>query len=124
MSVQQIRLNINEFLNNIENEDELQACYVKIVTFVEKIKKKRKKDKTTSHIPNKQNGLTVSHNVIEQANGIEDSKEKFLSHDLSFAFLANEIFKHSEPLSEAGEIAFEKAFKKSLKKQPTLPNRL
>ena len=124
MSVQQIRSNINELVNGIENEDELQACYVKIVTVVEKIKKKRKKTKTEIPTDDKPDVLSATKNGITQTNGVEDSKEKFLSHDLSFAFLANKIFKHSEPLSEAGEIVFEKAFKKSLKKQPTLPNRL
>ena len=124
MSVQQIRLNINEFLNNIENEDELQACYVKIVTFVEKIKKKRKKTKTEIPTDDKPDVLSATKNGITQTNGVEDSKEKFLSHDLSFVLLANEIFKHSEPLPEEAILAFDDALMESALKKPTLPNRL
>ena len=50
--------------------------------------------------------------------------ERSLSHDLSLVLLANELFKGTEPLPEKGEIAYEIAFKKSLKTQPTLLNRL
>lgn len=119
MSTQQIRLNINELVNSIKDEDKLKACYKFIVTIVKDDTKQTKPAKTKAVKPQ-----STSTNGIAKSNETEASKEKDMPHDLSLVFLANEIFKGSEPLPEAGEIAFEKAFKKSLKKEPTLPNRL
>jgi hypothetical protein len=57
-------------------------------------------------------------------NKIQAKRKKTQTHDLSLVVMANQILKGSEPLSEIGEIAFERAFSKSLKTVPTLPNRL
>ena len=121
MSTQQIRLNINELVNSIKDEDKLKACYKFIITVVKDDAKQLKPSKTKAV---KQKSTPA--NGVAKSNETDASKEKDMDmpHDLSLAFLANEIFKGNEPLPEAGEIAFEKAFKKSLKKQPTLPNRL
>lgn len=119
MSTQQIRLNINELVNSIKDEDKLKACYILIATIAKEDTKQLKQAKNKAVKPK-----VTPINGKSQANETDERNEKDMPHDLSLVFLANEVFKGSEPLTEAGEIAFEKAFKKSLKKQPTLPNRL
>jgi hypothetical protein len=61
---------------------------------------------------------------IKQSKPVLKKKKKTQIHDMSLVSLANDVFKGTEPLSEVGEIAFDRAFSKSLKTQPTLPNRL
>lgn len=118
MSAQQIKLNINDLVNRIEDEDKLQAFYDALAKIAKDYIKqpKNKAAKLTAEKENK----AASNPLMD----IEENKETGLQHDLSLVFLANDIFKGTETLSEAGEIAFEKAFKKSLKKEPSLPNRL
>ena len=130
MEVQQIKLNINKLVEGIQDETFLKACY----DAVEGIAKayRRVSGKQSSHNSRKKkqtNGLVqppVIEITTEQLHGDTQSavEEQILPHDLSLVLLANELFKGSEPLSEKGEIAFEIAFKKSLKTQSTLPNRL
>ena len=132
MSAQQIKLNIHTLVNSIEDESILDACY-EVLASVVKIATKQKsprvlKEETRPQsTPFSEEKSEVS-TVVLPKNGQEDAFdediEKVIPHDLSLVFLANELFKGSEPLPEVGEIAFEKAFRKSLKKEPSLPNRL
>jgi hypothetical protein len=142
MSVQEIKLNINDLVNRIEDEDKLQACYNAIATIAKdnktnvrelrtpkKINLQSSRFNTTQKVkqlrsPKKINTTPSRINDIEPIAETVKSQENVQPHDLSLAFLANDMFKDSETLSEIGEIAFEKAFKKSLKKEPSLPNRL
>jgi hypothetical protein len=123
MSAQQIKLNINDLVNRIEDEDKLQACYIVIATIAKDYKKQPKPKAAKPPVRKKKKATLSDINGIEPISTIVEGKENVLTHDLSLVFLANEIFKGSESLSEVGEIAFEKAFKKSLKKIPSLPNR-
>ena len=124
MSAQQIKLNINDLVNSIEDEDKLKACYIVIATIAKDYESQPKPKITKPHSskiettsPNHINNIDTSAKTVE-------SQEPIVPHDLSLVFLANDLFKGAEPLSESGEIAFEKAFKKSLKKESSLPNRL
>jgi hypothetical protein len=131
MSAQQIKLNINTLVNSIEDESILDACY----EVLDRIVKIAKKSRNTIVLKEETGGQSMpfiqdNNKVSETLNGkneaekaLDEVVEKVIPHDLSLVFLANEIFKGSEPLLEVGEIAFEKAFKKSLKTTPTLPNR-
>ena len=130
MEAQQIKLNINQLVEGIHDETFLTACY----EAVEGIAKayRRVSGKQSSHNRRKTeqpNGLIqppVKEKTMEQVPVDTQTTvgEQVLPHDLSLVLLANEMFKGSESLSEKGEIAFELAFKKSLKTQSTLPNRL
>ena len=122
MSAQQIKLNINDLVNRIEDEDKLQACYIVLATIANDNKKQPKPKAAQSPIPKQKKTAPSRIKNIEPI--AESSQNNVVSHDLSLVFLANDIFKGAEPLSEVGEIAFEKAFKKSLKKESSLPNRL
>ena len=132
MSAQQIKLNIHTLVNSIEDESILDACY-EVLASVVKIATKQghsnglKEETIPQSTPFSEEKSEVS-TVVLPKNGQEDAFdediEKVIPHDLSLVFLANELFKGSEPLPEVGEIAFEKAFRKSLKKEPSLPNRL
>lgn len=132
MSAQQIKLNINTLVNSIEDESVLDACYEVLARLVKLAKKPKnstvlKEETKMLSMPFVEENNKVSETLIdkkEQAEILDDISEKAIPHDLSIVFLANEIFKGSEPLIEIGEIAFEKAFRKSLKTTPTLPNRL
>ena len=132
MSAQQIKLNIHTLVNSIEDESILDACYDVLSSFVKIATKQKnsnglKQEITPQSTPFVEEKSEISEVVISK-NGQEDAFdediEKVIPHDLSLVFLANELFKGSEPLPEVGEIAFEKAFKKSLKKESSLPNRL
>jgi hypothetical protein len=124
MSVQQIKMNINDLVNRIEDEDKLQACYLVIATIAQD-DKEQPKPKTAKPRTSKKNKTLPSHiNGVDSIAETAKSQEPVVPHDLSLVFLANDVFKGAEPLSEAGEIAFDKAFKKSLKKESSLPNRL
>jgi hypothetical protein len=130
MSAQQIKLNINTLVNSIEDESILDACYEVLDRIVKIAKKSRntivlKEETGGQSMPFVENDK-VSDTLIpknDEEKVSDEAVEKVIPHDLSLVFLANEIFKGSEPLLEVGEIAFEKAFKKSLKTTPTLPNR-
>ena len=120
MSAHQIKSNITNIVNHIEDENELKACFDALRIIV----KGNKRQPTTvikANKPQIEKKNTATPSSIRVKIKLKKSIE---SHDLSLAFLANELFKGNESLSEAGEIAFEKAFKKSLKKEPSLPNRL
>ena len=130
MEAQQIKLNINELMEGIHDEAFLKACYEAVEGIA----------KAYRRISGKRNGIPrpqteQTHEVvplsvfeIKTESLSTDTQsvmgEQILPHDLSLVLLANELFKGSEPLSEEGEMAFEMAFKKSLKTQPTLSNRL
>lgn len=124
MSAQQIKLNINDLVNRMEDEDKLQACYLVIDTIAKDDKKPPKSKAVKSGTAKKSKVITIAKNEVKSVSETVDVEEKNLPHDLSLVFLANDIFRGSEPLEEVGEIAFEKAFRKSLKTMPTLPNRL
>ncbi len=131
MSVQEIKSNIHELVNDINDEDKLQAFYIIITSMTKEVKqppkqskKKALKAKEGQNSSKKSNDLAKPLVNKEQKEDTHKWEERAIPHDLSLVFLANEIFKGSQPLPEEGEIAFERAFKKSLKKEPTLPNRL
>jgi hypothetical protein len=121
MSAQQIKLNINDLVNRIEDEDKLKACFVVLATIAND--NKQPKSKATKPRISKKNKVP-SIVKVDAEETIIGHQDKVQPHDLSLVLLANDLFKGTESLSEAGEIAFEKAFKKSLKKEPSLPNRL
>jgi len=122
MEAQQIRLNINELVNGIQDEALLNACY----EAVEGIAKAywRIAEQSNGTAPEKKAPPKTAPRKNASTVAAVGQEETPFPHDLSLVILANEIFKGSEPLPEAGEVAFERAFKKSLKTHPTLPNRL
>ncbi|TAK47731.1 MAG: hypothetical protein EPO28_01785 [Saprospiraceae bacterium] len=125
MEAQQIRLHINELVNGIEDEAFLKACH-EAVEGIAKAYRRVAGKSNGAKSPAKTTRKTDAPAVPASGeSGMEANAEaeKPLPHDLSLVFLANEVFKGSEPLPEEGEIAFEWAFKKSLKTQPALPNR-
>jgi hypothetical protein len=116
MSAHQIKSEITEIVSHIEDENELKAC----LTFVKGYR--RQSMPVTKVIKTSTNkGKTTTPKSVRFTVKL---KKNVVPHDLSLVLLANDLFKGSESLSETGEIAFEKAFKKSLKKEPSLPNRL
>lgn len=118
MSAQQIKLNINDLVNRMEDEDKLQACYVVIATISEDDKKQPKTKAEKPSIEKKNKKKASLEKVIEP------SYEAATPHDLSFVFLANEFLKDSESLPEEAILAFDDALMASALKTPTLPNRL
>jgi hypothetical protein len=132
MSAQQIKLNINTLVNSIEDESILDACYEALASLVKIARKSRnpivlKEETRTQSMHFVEENNKVSETLIrkkEEKEALDEVVEKVIPHDLSLVFLANALFKGTEPLPEVGEIAFEKAFKKSLKKVSSLPNRL
>ena len=131
MSAQQIKLNINALVNSIEDESVLDACY-NVLSSVVKIAKKQanangfKQEILPQSMPFGEEKSAIPEAVVsenETEKNADEYVEKVIPHDLSLVFLANELFKGAEPLLEVGEIAFERAFKKSLKREPSLPNR-
>jgi hypothetical protein len=121
MGVQQIRMNIHDLANDIEDEALLNACFEAMKGIAQ----------AYSKLPVRANGKKSKRNSTSKtlaakkpAMKKESADERPLPHDFSFVVLANEVLKGSEPLPETGEIAFERAFRKSLKTEPTLPNRL
>jgi hypothetical protein len=122
MSAQQIKSNINDLVNRIEDEDKLKACYLVLATVANNDKKLPLTKAAKPRIAKK--NIATSSRRISVTKVAVNHQKHVQSHDLSLVLLANDLFKGSESLSEIGEIAFERAFKKSLKKEPSLPNRL
>ncbi len=118
MSAQQIKLNINDLVNRIEDEDKLQAFYDALAK-IAKDYIKQPKNKTAKLTAEKEN-KAASNPLMD----IEENKETGLQHDLSLVFLANDIFKNSQTLPEEAILAFDDALIESALKIPTLPNRL
>jgi hypothetical protein len=125
MSAQQIKLNINDLVNRIEDEDRLQACYIVIATIAKDYEKllKPKTAKLRTAKKSKATPSPVSNEVGQVAETV-GRIEKVLPHDLSLVFLANELFKNSQTLPEEAILAFDDALSASALKIPTLPNRL
>ena len=124
MSAQQIKLNINDLVNRIEDEDKLQACYIVIATIAKEYKK-QPKPKAAKPQTRKKNKAVANHiNGVEPVTKTAMSQETVLPHDLSLVFLANGIFKDSKSLPEEAILAFDDALLASALKTPTLPNRL
>jgi hypothetical protein len=125
MSAQQIKLNINDLVNRIEDEDRLQACYIVIAT-IAKDYEKQPKPKAAKPRTVKKTKATLSpiNDGVEPFAETGGRVEKVLPHDLSLVFLANELFKNSQPLPEEAILAFDDALSASALKIPTLPNRL
>ncbi len=114
MSAQQIKLNINDLVNQIEDENKLQACFTVLVSIANDTKKEAKRKATKPRLA-KKNKATTSQ--IKQVNDR-------VPHDLSLVLLANDLFKGSKTLSEEENLAFDDVLKASALKIPTLPNRL
>jgi hypothetical protein len=120
MSAQQIKLNINDLVNGIDDEDKLQACYIVIATIANNDKKQPKPKAVKPRASKKDKPPPSLINSVETV----VSQENVVSHDLSFVFLANDIFKNSQSLPEEAILAFDDALMASALKIPTLPNRL
>ena len=116
MLVHKIKSKITDIVSHIEDEDELKAC----LTFVKGYRRQSMLTTKIIKTPTNKEKTTTPKSVRFTVR----LKKNVVPHDLSLVLLANDLFKGTESLSEAGEIAFEKAFKKSLKKEPSLPNRL
>lgn len=122
MSAQQIKSNINDLVSHIEDEGKLQACYIVLSTIANNDEKLPK----TKAV----NGAMVKESIKMPSKSVEPTaiaveyQEDAQPHDLSLVLLANHVFKNSQPLSEAGILAFDDALQASLLKVPTLPNRL
>ena len=116
MLVHQIKSKINDIVNHIEDENELKAC----LTFVKGYKRQSMAVTKIIKTPTNKEKITTPKLVRLTVK----PKKNALPHDLSLVLLANDLFKGSKPLSEAGNLAFDDALKASLKKIPTLPNRL
>jgi hypothetical protein len=125
MSAQQIKLNINDLVNRIEDEDRLQACYIVIATIAKDYEKLPKPKTAKPRIAKKNKAMpSPTNNGVEPVVETVSKVEKVLAHDLSLVFLANELFKNSQTLPEEAVLAFDDALSASALKIPTLPNRL
>lgn len=131
MEAQQIRLNINELVNGIQDEAFLNACfetleamtnaYLKVVGNTNGVAPNRKvKPKAASSTKEPLSSPVIGKTAGKTARETEENSQP---HDLSLVVLANEVFKGSEPAPPEASIAFRKALIKSASKQPTLPNR-
>ena len=122
-----IKSNINQLVEGIHDETFLTACYEAVEGIAKAYRRISVKD-INKHQTAQTNGFATT--ALEKTTETRATDtpsaegEQSLPHDLSLVLLANELFKGSESLPEKGEIAYEIAFKKSLKTQPTLPNRL
>ena len=128
MEAQQIKFNINQLVEGIHDETFLTACYEAVQGIAKAYRRvsvkginKQQKEQIDVFVPPILEKMTAPSFVTDTQSA---EGERSLSHDLSLVLWANELFKGSEPLPEKGEIAYEIAFKKSLKTQPTLLNRL
>lgn len=126
MEAQQIRLNINELVNGIQDEAVLKAIYEAmegIAKAYRRVAEQSNGAETPTQAAPKREPLAVPAN--EQASFQTSAEaEKPMPHDLSLVLLANQIFKGSEPCTPEMSEAFDRALKKSAKKIPTLPGRL
>jgi hypothetical protein len=122
MSAQQIKLTINDLVNRIEDEDKLQACFVVLATIANDDKKQHKPKAVKPRVSKKNKVTLSSLNGTEQAT--VRHQENVVPHDLSLVLLANDLFKNSQALPEAGILAFDDVLRASALKIPTLPNRL
>ena len=129
MEAQQIRLNINELVNGIQDEAFLNACYEAVAGIV----------KAYRQINGRPNGASLEQKAAAKSALVKEvpppvvpeqpavltaiEAEKPMPHDLSLVFLANELFKGSEPAPPEASIAFRQALLDSATKTPTLPNR-
>ena len=126
MEAQQIRLHINELVNGIEDEAFLKACH----EAVEGIAKayRRVAGKSNGAKPPAKTARKTDAPAVPSGGepGMEANAEaeKPLPHDLSLVFLANEVFKGSEPAPPEASVAFRRALLKSASKLPTLQNPL
>lgn len=124
MSAQQIKLNINELVNRIEDEEKLQACYFVIATIAKEYKKQPKPKAAKPRISKKDKAAPSRVDGMNSPTETISSQETDLPHDLSLVFLANDIFKNSQTLPEEAILAFDDALMASALTIPTLPNRL
>lgn len=130
MSAQQIKLNIHTLVNSIEDESILDACYDVLSSVVKIATKQRNSNGLKQEImpqstlfveeKSKVSEVTTSKNGIEKA--LDEGIEKVIPHDLSLVFLANQLFKGSEPIPIEGAIAFKKALLKSATTKPIFTN--
>ncbi len=130
MEAQQIRLNINELVNGIHDEAFLSACFQAVEGIAKAYQRvagstngiapaKKAKPKAA---PTKETPVAPLIEKTAEQPSLE-ANEKSLPHDLSLVFLANEIFKGSEPAPPEASLAFRRALLKSATYEPTLPNR-
>lgn len=130
MGAQQIKLNINELMEDIDDEASLKACYEAVEGIAKAYRRiSGKRDGFEKAQAQQMPEAVLSPALETKPESLSETTQSVmekpvLSHDLSLVMLSNELFKGSEPLSEEGEMAFEMAFKKSLKTKPTLSNRL
>lgn len=122
MSAQQIKSNINDLVNRIEDEDKLQAYYTILVTIANNDEKQPKPKADNGDTPEK--SKVVSNQSVEPIAETTKHQENTQPHDLSLVLLANHLFKNSQPLPEAAILAFDDVLSASALKIPTLPNRL
>lgn len=134
MSAQQIKYNITELVNGIEDEflldmfyralDGMSKAYQQGISISNSKSRISKRSKTVQKADLRETVVTT---VFEQKTTAEEAEyipEKVIPHDLSLVFLANELFKDSKPLPEEAILAFNDALMASALKTPTLPNRL
>ena len=127
MEAQQIKFNIHQLVEGIHDETFLTACY-EAVEGIAKAYHRISVNGINKHQTAQTNGFappTLEKTAETLASDTPSAEgEQLLPHDLSLVLLANGLFKGSEPLPPEASIAFRRAFEKSLKTQPTLPNRL
>jgi hypothetical protein len=112
-------------VNRIEDEDRLQACYIVIATIAKDYEKQPKPKAAKPRTAKKTKAtLSLINDGVEPVAETGGRVEKVLPHDLNLVFLANELFKNSQPLPEEAILAFDDALRASALKIPTLPNRL
>jgi hypothetical protein len=120
MEVQQIRLNINELVNNIQDEALLSACYQAVEGIANA--KSRVNTRSNGLVLKKKNRIKTSSR--RKGSAILELTEKPIQHDLSLVLLSNNIFKNSMPSPNEAIIAFNDALLETALRIPTLPNRL
>ena len=126
MEAQQIKLNINELMEDIHDEVFLKACYEAVEGIA----------KAYRRISGKRNGIRIPQTeetdkvlaspVLEikteslSADTESVVGEQMLPHDLSLVLLSNELFKGSEPIAPEASIAFRRALLKTSSAEPIL----
>ena len=126
MEAQQIRLHINELVKGIEDEDFLKACHEAVEGIAKAYRRVAGKSngaKSPAKTARKKNAPAVPSGG-ESGMEANAEAEKPQPHDLSLVFLANEVFKGSEPAPPEASVAFRRALLKSASKLPTLQNPL
>ena len=137
MEAKQIKQEITRLVEDIDNEDFLQACFDAVEGIAKAYHRMADAVPTGASEPEmagirRWRSKTASvefteddarHFRLDEVQLEEIGEEQIKPYDLSFVLMANEVMKGSEPLPGEAAQAFGDALLASALKEPTLPNR-